>query len=392
MEYFENEDRLTKVEVKLAQFLAEQIENSSTYFGYPEIPQNNDLSILGISGLAKLHLNNAGDPNAHGNAKMHTKAFEKEVLEFVAKLYNLEDFWGYITSGGTEGNLFGMYMGRDYFVQQDKTPYFLYAESSHYSIPKNAHLLNLNAVKVNNNKSGEMSYDSLEKNITNIVEKDKSYGLIININFGTTMTGAIDKLSLVNKVIEKLNIDSKRVHIHVDAALMGFIYPFLDNKEDIFKMGAKSIAISGHKFPGTIHPCGVILAEKQSYNKAFNKSNWIPYLDVVDTTISGSRNGFLALNFWYIIQKKGVEGFKKEAKDCIDNAVYLYKKLKEINYPDTEYIPNQIIVTFKKPSLEIIKKYQLATEKTKAHVVVMQHVNKSRIDKFCELLEKDLDK
>ena len=124
MKSLDYNEKLTQIEIKLTRFLAEQIKNSATYFGYPEIPQNNDLSILGISGLAKLHLNNAGDPYVHGNAKMHTKEFEKEVLEFVANLYNLDAYWGYITSGGTEGNLFGIYMGRDYFKLKDKTPFF----------------------------------------------------------------------------------------------------------------------------------------------------------------------------------------------------------------------------------------------------------------------------
>jgi len=67
----------TAAEIRLAEFLAEQIRNSVTYFGYPEIPQNNDLAILGISGLAKLHLNNAGDPSIHGNSKMHTKELKR---------------------------------------------------------------------------------------------------------------------------------------------------------------------------------------------------------------------------------------------------------------------------------------------------------------------------
>jgi len=147
-------EKLTQAEIRLTDFFAQQIKNSVTYFGYPEIPKNNDLSILGISGLAKLHLNNAGDPSVHGNAKMHTKEFEKEVLDFVADLYNLEDYWGYITSGGTEGNLYGMYMGRDYFAAQSKKPIFLYSAASHYSIPKNAHLLNLTQYKIKSSESG----------------------------------------------------------------------------------------------------------------------------------------------------------------------------------------------------------------------------------------------
>jgi len=196
----------TAAEIRLAEFLAEQIRNSVTYFGYPEIPQNNDLAILGISGLAKLHLNNAGDPSIHGNSKMHTKEFEKEVLNFVADLYELENHWGYITSGGTEGNLYGAYMGRDYFKLQEKEPYFLFSESSHYSIPKNDHLLDIKQEKIQSQASGEMSYEHLRKVIAEIHAIHSNYGLIINLNIGTTMTGGMDQLSEVQKVLRELGI------------------------------------------------------------------------------------------------------------------------------------------------------------------------------------------
>ncbi|MEM9869475.1 MAG: hypothetical protein AAF765_17390, partial [Bacteroidota bacterium] len=62
MKESEDMERLAAAEIRLSYFLAEQIKNATTYFGYPEVPENNDLSILGISSLAKLHLNNAGDP------------------------------------------------------------------------------------------------------------------------------------------------------------------------------------------------------------------------------------------------------------------------------------------------------------------------------------------
>ncbi|WP_026948110.1 histidine decarboxylase [Algoriphagus marincola] len=381
----------TAAEIRLAEFLAEQIRNSVTYFGYPEIPQNNDLAILGVSGLAKLHLNNAGDPSIHGNSKMHTKEFEKEVLAFVADLYELENHWGYITSGGTEGNLYGAYMGRDYFKLQNKEPYFLFSESSHYSIPKNAHLLDIKQRKIQSQESGEMSYNHLKDVISEIHATNSNYGLVINLNIGTTMTGGMDQLSEVQKVFKELGIKQENVFLHADAALMGFIYPFLESKEDLFQNGLSSIAISGHKFPGTIHPCGIFLSSKELQDKTFKNSSWVPYLEVHDTTISGSRNGFLAINFWYIIQKKGIEGFKREAETCIENANYLYEKLKSFNYPDVAFNPNQIIVTFQKPQDAIVKKYQLATQEEKAHVVVMQHINRHKIDEFCAVLRESME-
>ena len=383
----EDLERLAEAEIRLSYFLAEQIKNSTTYFGYPEVPENNDLSILGISSLAKLHLNNAGDPWVHGNAKMHTKEFEQEALDFVAHLYGIQDnYWGYITSGGTEGNLYGMYTGRDYLINQGKNPIFLFSASSHYSIPKNAHLLGIKALQISAQASGEIDYKDLAEQLKTIDEND---GVILNLNLGTTMTGAMDSLKEVNSVISQLNIPEDRIFIHADAALMGFIYPFLDTAEPLFTSGVNSIAISGHKFPGAIHPCGIVLSQKKVHDIAFGE-NWVPYVGSKDTTISGSRNGFLALNLWYIFQKKAIQGFRKEGMQCIENAKYLTQKLKDMNYPDVFHFPNQIIVTFKKPIPSLVRKYQLATQGNMAHVVVMQHITKSRIDSFCKDLKQHM--
>lgn len=380
-------ERVAEAEIRLSYFLAEQIKNATTYFGYPEVPENNDLSILGIGSLAKLHLNNAGDPWVHGNAKMHSKEFEREALDFAARLYGIENrYWGYITSGGTEGNLYGMYTGREYFSAKKRKPIFLYSDSSHYSLAKNAHLLGLESRTIKACPSGEMDYRQLTS-VLNELKKtgDTDLGIILNLNIGTTMTGAIDNLKSVNTCIEASEISPKNVLIHADAALLGFIYPFLKNREILFENGVTSIAISGHKFPGAIHPCGIVLVDKSVHETAFG-DHWIPYVGTQDTTISGSRNGFLALNLWYIFKKKGYEGFKTEGTTCIENAKYLKNKLDAMHYPDTGLFPNQIIVTFKKPSEKIVKKYQLATQGDMAHVVVMQHITKSRIDTFCEAL------
>lgn len=379
-------ERLAEAEIRLSYFLAEQIKNATTYFGYPEVPENNDLSILGVSSLAKLHLNNAGDPWIHGNAKMHTKEFEQEALAFAAKLYGIEDrYWGYITSGGTEGNLYGMYTGRDYFNNQGKKPIFLFSASSHYSLPKNAHLLGMKATQITAQESGEMDYTNLEKLLWEIKQKQPNFGILINLNIGTTMTGAMDNLKEVNRVLRSSHIKPDQVLIHADAALMGFIYPFLENYQPLFEEGVSSIAISGHKFPGAIHPCGICLTDKTLHQKAFG-DNWVPYVGSQDTTISGSRNGFLALNLWYIFQKKGMEGFKKEGLQCIANAKYLTERLQEMRYPKVFHFPDQIIVTFKKPVQKIVEKYQLATQEDMAHIVCMQHITRSRIDSFCEEL------
>lgn len=382
-------ERIADTEVQLSYFMAEQIQNATTYFGYPEVPENNDLSILGVSGIAKLHLNNAGDPWIQGNAKMHTKEFEQEAVEFVASLYGIEDnFWGYVTSGGTEGNLYGTYMARESFEHLEQRAVFLYSDSSHYSVPKNGRLLYLKRKEVKSQASGEMDYEDFAKVLDEL--KADSPPLIININIGTTMTGAMDQVLEIQRVLAQKKYSPDRVKIHADAALMGFLYPFIQDSADLFKNGVSSLAVSGHKFPGAIHPCGIVICKKDYHQKAFGES-WVPYVGTNDTTISGSRNGFLALNLWYIFKRKGRAGFLREAKICVENAIYLFERLKSSGIENVSHYPKQNIVTFKKPPEEIVTKYQLATQGDMAHVVVMQHITRNRINGFCEELVNSLN-
>ena len=50
------------------------------------------------------------ESSSHG---VHAKKFEAEVLDWFAGLWGIgkEDYWGYITSSGTEGNLHGILLG-----------------------------------------------------------------------------------------------------------------------------------------------------------------------------------------------------------------------------------------------------------------------------------------
>lgn len=77
-----------------------------------------------------------------------------------------------------------------------------------------------------------------------------------------------------------------------------------------------------------------------------------------------------------------MEGFKKEAVECIENTKYLEKLLQGINY-NPWLNENSNIVTFDIPQNSVVEKWQLATntpENTRAHVVIMQHVKKETID------------
>ena len=68
------------------------------------------------------------------------------VLNWFARLWEIdeEEYWGYITTCGTEGNLHGIYVGRENLPDG-----VLYASAeSHYSVFKAARMYRMEAVKV----------------------------------------------------------------------------------------------------------------------------------------------------------------------------------------------------------------------------------------------------
>jgi len=153
---------------------------------------------------------------------------------------------------------------------------------------------------------GEIDYDLLGEAIARNQDRD----VIINVNIGTTVKGAVDNLDRILETLKVLNIPRERFHIHCDGALFALMMPFIDNAPEIsFQKPIDSIAVSGHKMLGCPMPCGITLSRKEHVKKV---EQHIDYLNSVDTTIMGSRNGQAALYLWYSLRKKGIAGIKRD--------------------------------------------------------------------------------
>ena len=63
-------------------------------------------------------------------------------------------------------------------------------------------------------------------------------------------------------------------------------------------------------------PCGVALTRKVHVKRVEQR---IDYLNSVDTTIMGSRNGHAALHMWHSLRQKGLDGIKQEVIYCLHN-------------------------------------------------------------------------
>ncbi|MBN1909243.1 MAG: histidine decarboxylase [Pirellulales bacterium] len=318
-------------------------------------------------------LNNVGDPFVPGNFHLNTHKFELEVLGIFQKLTAApeDSIWGYITSGGTEGNLYGIFLGRE--LLPDGLVY--YSEDTHYSVSKILRCLRVRNVMIKSDSDGRIDLEDLRETIR--IHRDVPP--IIFANIGTTMKGAVDDLDGIRQILDDLAIP--RHYIHADAALSGMILPFVDDPPPWnFASGIDSISISGHKMIGSPIPCGVCLAKKEHVDRIARN---IEYIVTLDTTILGSRNAITPLFLWYAFRTVGLDGFKRRIEHCFDTADYAVEQLNKIGCHAWRH-RNSVTVVFDRPTPETVSKWQLAVQHKLAHVMVMPHVTRERIDRFIE--------
>lgn len=356
---------------RLQQLDQDMAKSRQMVLGYPT---SKDFDYSAINHFLDYPINNIGDPYEEGSTyKVHTHDMEQEVVRFFAKLFraNPQDYWGYVTNGSSESNLYGLYLARETFPKG----MVYYSESTHYSVRKNIHLLNIPSIVIRSQPNGEIDYEDFE----NTVRLNRHKPAIVLATFGTTMREAKDDVSKLKGILKNLAVHDH--YIHCDGALAGSYGAFMEPRIPFdFKDGADSISISGHKFIGSPIPCGVIVTKK-SMRDRIAKS--ISYIGSLDTTITGSRNGHSPLFLWYTLKKMGIEGLKARYERSLEVAQYCETRLKEIGI-DAWRNPGAITVVLPKTPVSIQEKWQLATAGDLAHIICMPCITKAQIDAFIE--------
>jgi len=348
---------------------------SSVHFGYPYNLMYNHEELY---EFMKYSINNLGDPYITSNYGVHSRQFECAVIDFMARLWKMEqdEYWGYVSTCGTEGNLHGILLARE--CHPDGILYS--SKETHYSIFKAARYYRMDAKAIPTLPMGEIDYDVLASEIQKNIDRP----VIINVNIGTTVKGAVDNLDRILRILKTLNVPRERFHIHCDGALFAMMMPFVDFAPEVsFRKPIDSIAVSGHKMLGCPMPCGVAIARKEHVKKVEQK---IDYLNSVDTTIMGSRNGTAPLFLWYSLRKKGIQGIKRDVVHCMETARYLRNKLTEAGFACRLNDLSSTVVLERPMDDRLVKRWQLACEEDIAHVVVMPNVTRQKIDKFVEEL------
>ena len=332
-----------------------------------------------LNRFMEFAVNNLGDPFSGSNFRMNTHDFEREVIATFARLTGIggADCWGYVTNGGTEGNMYGLYLARELYP--DGIVYF--SEDTHYSVSKILRLQHTRNIMIRSDHTGEMDYLDLEESIR--IHRDVPP--IVFANVGTTMTGAIDRLDRIREVLERQC--TPNAYIHVDAAFSGMILPFVDDPPPWhFGAGADSISISGHKMIGSPLPCGVAMVRKTHMERI---SRSVEYVGALDTTISGSRSAITPLMLWYAFRAQSDDTFRELVGESLRKAAYVEKALNEIGV-EAWRNPHSVIVVFPRPAASILDKWILASSGDIAHLIALPGVSRDTLDEFIDDMQREI--
>ncbi len=415
--------------------------------------------------LANILLNNVGDPFKDSETSlMEVKRHERMLIRILEKFYGLakDDARGYVTTGGTEGNFAGIWWSKRYLInrampillktddtlklhmkeeqdllvelakipnndylnstiylrkildirnvivdnknvmQQLLTPtVFFTKDHTHYSVPKIAEILHLNIRPIQANPNGSINLDSFKKELILNLSAHPYSPVIVVCNIGTTITGSIDDIPNVKKILEEMQ-PRPNFSIHMDGALTGFVLPVLkpfgEIKNYFEELGVNTLAFSAHKYLGLSQPCGIILARRSFFEKAFEKAERsVEYVgNIIDSTVTGSRSGLNVLMFYNALcileMDKNAKKLQGMVIENIENAKYLYEQLAKILGPEHVQYPYNFNVIFSKPSLALAKKYQLMLRGETATICVLSNVTKRLIDQFINDLQLDREK
>ncbi len=338
--------------------------------GYPT-NQRFDYSLL--LPFLEYSLNNVGDPFHDSNYWANTHEFEQEVIAYFSRLMRIspDEAWGYVTSGGTEGNMYGLYLARELFPNG----MFYFSEDTHYSVLKNVRVLNARYIMIKRQENGQIDYDDLR----DMVRVNRDVPAVIMANIGTTMRGAVDDIPTIRRILADQAVVSS--YIHADAALSGMILPFVPEPQPFgFDAGIDSISVSGHKLIGAPIPCGVVLT-RRPYVERVGRA--VEYVGVHDTTLSGSRNGLTPLMLWYALARYGDDGIRQVVSGMLDTAEYAVQQFNAREIKAWRHT-NSVTVVFPKPPQAVFRKWQIAPEGEQAHIITMPHVTRQMIDELVE--------
>lgn len=252
-----------------------------------------------------------------------TQKIESEVIHKIIDLYHgaQQSISGYITSGGTEGNMYSAWVGRSYLRQYHDLAAICLIKTNltHYSIQKAAHICAIEEYTTPlHPQTWNMDPNGLSITIQRLYKKGYR-GFLIPLTIGYTTTGTSDDIETITRTLAvmKKSYPDINIYVWIDAALNGLIEPFINPSFTPFDYPfVQSLVLDFHKVGLVPYTAGVVLY-RRVVRQYIEKP--IDYLSENDTTLLGSRSGIPAISIWQMIHSFGKKGYR----DMIRNHIHI---------------------------------------------------------------------
>lgn len=411
------------------------------YFSGFQTNQMGEFDTL-LSPFLNMTLLNLGDSMDPGAYQVNSKAFERAVLDYYARLWHMPSpYWGYLTAmGSTEGNLFSLWNARDYLrgaatVQWPAAerpvaaPVVLYSANAHYSVTKACRVLQLATPADAGPPLGPCPInagaweETIPCDATGGIDVEAlmtlalffhrhRHPLIICLTQGTTFSGASDDWRRITQQLRQrlpATVPQQRHYwLHMDGALCANYLSFWPTSEgqkmsiDVQTAGLHSLCVSPYKWLSIPWPCGVVMLADARRTAALDHPH---YIGSQDATLSGSRPGLSAVVLWNQLSRLGDAGQRALLRHCYDMQHYAHQRLQALfaqhhsSHTPLQVLPlieGSLMVQFSAPCSAIMKTFSLSSEwlwlqgerVRFCHLVVLPHVQQAQIEALLQALSR----
>ena len=276
-------------------------------------------------------------------AFLSLKRFESEVIRMVANMFHGgSEAVGTMTSGGTESCLLAVKTYRDMAGARRpwiRNPEMVVPESIHVAFEKGAEYFGVKAVHAPLDKDYRVNLKAVKKRI------NRNTILLIGSAPGYPH-GVIDPIEELGAIAQK-----KRIPLHVDACLGGFLLPFIEKlgheipKFDFRVPGVTSISADIHKYGFSAKGASTITYRNMNYMKhqIYVYENW-PGGIYASPALLGTRPGGSIAAAWASMMAIGEDGYIKNAKTIMNATRILMEGVRSI--PELEVIGNPVMSVF----------------------------------------------
>ncbi|GLS90236.1 hypothetical protein GCM10007916_13030 [Psychromonas marina] len=260
---------------------------------------------------------------------------EQIMVDWLCDTYQMGEMSdGVFTSGGTQSNLMGLLLARDWFagkhsnhnIQQDGLPEYghkmriLCSDKSHFTVQKSAALMGLgerSVVTVKTNVQGQIDCDELQLTIDALKAQDL-LPIAIVATAGTTDHGAIDDLQRVVNIAKNSGCWS-----HIDGAYGGALMLSETHKSRLRGIeSADSVSVDFHKLFYQTISCGALLIKnKANFNTLLHHADYLnregdELPNLVDKSIATTKR-FDALKMFMTLKAVGAQQLGKMYDDLL---------------------------------------------------------------------------